>query len=105
MAANEKTKLKMSTAFFEAVNNLVIYTRRPCWPAQLYLLDKYGHTLDSVLGEMSVGQGRRPFWTCQEACWMYLLGERASIRETKDVLGAEGLTLPLHTWEYSYRDV
>ena len=83
----------MSTAFFEAVDYLVIYKCRPCWPFQLYPLNKYGHTLDSVVGKMSVRQGGRSFWTCQEACWRYLLGERASIHEGKDVIGAESLVL------------
>ena len=64
-----------------------------CWLFQLYPMDKYGHTLDSVVGKMSVRQGRRPFWTCQEACWRYLLGERASIHEMKDVIGAGSLVL------------
>ena len=43
----------MPTAFIEAADYLVIISDRPCWPAQLYLVDKYGHTLDSVLGKMS----------------------------------------------------
>ena len=55
MNANAKRKLrKMTRAFFEAVGYLVIYKCRPCWPFQLYPLDKYGHTLDSIVGKMSV---------------------------------------------------
>ena len=50
------------------------------------LLDKYSHTLDSVLRKMPTRQGRMSLWTCQEACWMYLLAERASIHERKGVL-------------------
>ena len=93
MAGNEKIKLRMSAAFFESADYVVIYKYRPCWPSQLYPLDKYGHTLDSVVGKMSVRQNRRPFWICQEACWGHLLGECASIHKRKDVLGAKSLVL------------
>ena len=63
---NAKRKLKKtsnSTAFFEAVDYLVIYKCRPCWPFQLYRLNKYGHTPYSVVGKMSVRPGRRPGYT------------------------------------------
>ena len=57
MAANEKRKLKkVFTDFLKlsvpTIELLISVGRRPCWPDQPYLLDNYGHTLDSVLGKM-----------------------------------------------------